>query len=144
MTFARLRPVQRFLLLALGTTPPLMLVVMVAVSVPTGFAAMHLMSLLFVILFAVVASLERSLVVNFSVVLVFWISVSVIHVLYPGTAPGRYQRIVDGILLNLQFVAIHGSMRMGVAWLIRKATYNGKLDAQQFRICRRRSPTRNP
>ena len=77
---------------------------------PPGFASVPY-SLLYLIAFpmafAIVAVIEASPRINAITVVVFWAILLLIHVLKPGTAPGRIQRLAGGILLVLLLASIH-------------------------------------
>ena len=74
--------------------------------------------IIFVALFVAVAIVERSVVINALVTVLFWCSVCVLQVIYPGTAPGRTQRIHDGLLQIAVICAVH----LGVQLLINVTT----------------------
>ncbi len=117
--FSRLHPLLRAILLAGCTTPPVLL--MLTVLMPPGFASVPYMVfvlIIFVALFVAVAILERSVVINALVTVLFWCSVCVLQVIYPGTAPGRTQRIHDGLLQIAGICAVH----LGVQFLINVMT----------------------
>ena len=122
VNFAAIHAVKRFILLSAVTTPPLLL--MATVFMPPGFAGVPhtgLVTFVFFGLFIAVAALEKSFSVNLLVVLVFWLTISILHVFYPGTAPGRWERIVNGLVQFSLFFVIHLLIQLGFAFWINKA-----------------------
>ena len=121
VSFNRLNQLQRLIILAGLTTPPLLL--MLTVFMPPGFAGvpyMCLVLIVFLTLFIAVAVVERSLVINSVIVVVFWASICVVQVMNPGTAPGAWQRIHDGLLQITLIGTIHLSAQLTINWAICK------------------------
>ena len=83
---------------------------------------MVLVLIVFVALFVAVAVVERSLFINFLVILFFWSSMCLIHVMHPGTAPGQTQRILDGLLHISMIAAAHSVIQLGIGWAVSNGT----------------------
>ncbi len=89
---------------------------------PAGFAGVTYMGLVlfvFLGLFVAVAVMEESLTINLLVLSLFWFSMCVFHVLNPGTAPGRWQRIVDGLLTISSLAAVHLVIQLALSFALR-------------------------
>ena len=97
-----LHPWIRFVLLSAITTPPLLLML------NRKFWCRE------------TTVVEKSLMLNLLVVLPFWISIFLWDALNPGTAPGRSQRIVAGLLVISLIGVIHGAIQLAAAWGFRK------------------------
>lgn len=108
-------PLLRLTILTACTTPPLLL--MMTVFMPPGFAGVPYMGLVlvvFVALFVAVAFVERSLFINFVVILLFWSSMCLIQVMHPGAAPSQTQHILNGLLQISTIAVAHSVIQLGI------------------------------
>ena len=82
---------------------------------PEGFASVPysmLYLIAFPMTFGMVALVETSPRINAVAVVVFWSGLLLYHVLNPGSAPGRIQRIICGCLLILLPTSLHFAIQV--------------------------------
>jgi hypothetical protein len=82
---------------------------------PSGFASVPYSLLYLTALpasFAIVALIEASPRINAVTIFVFWSIVLLFHVLNPGTASGRLQRVVGGLVLILFLALMHFAIQV--------------------------------
>ena len=90
---------------------------------PTGFASIPFAGFVFAVfvaLFVAVGFVERSLVINFLVIVVFWSSICLLHVMNPGSASGQRQRILDGLMQIALIAVVHSAIQLTISWAISK------------------------
>ena len=111
------RRIPRFLALWVATTT--VFYSLITVFMPPGIARadhMVLVLILFLVVFLSIAIFEPSVAVNVALPLAFWCPMFVLHTLYPGTAPGKTERIIDGVLvlscIALGHTALQGSLAL--------------------------------
>ena len=101
------RPIVRLAVCILLTTGTL---ITLSAFQPPGFACVPyslLYPVAFLMTFAIVAVIEASPQINAVTVCVFWSTVLLSHLLSPGSAPGRIQRLIGGLLLILLLASTH-------------------------------------
>jgi hypothetical protein len=113
--FRTLHPVLRVVLLS-AFTPPILLLATAFVSPRLDdVASLSIPITLFFVTYAIVAMVERSLLVNLVVVPLFWIAVSVFAVLETGTEPEPWGETVSFLLNISLFACVHAIIQLGMA-----------------------------
>lgn len=108
------------------STPPLL--VMAVATVPDGFASVpyaFAWLLAFIGTFVVVAVVEGSLAVNLLLVLLFWLSIAVLTVMYPGTAPDRWGRTIEMLWQIGLMACAHAIIQLGLIAVRRRMVPKG-------------------